>query len=368
MLPLLKIPPLFNLIFTNIDAYSFISVIYAFLMLLALLLILIGGFTVNKKRIEQRKGLWQQNIAGLISQAVFSDEGEAVFYSPETRHLLGKLSFRNYLLSELIKAKINLSGSAGQNLKNMYESLKLDADSRKKLTNRKEHIKAKGVQQLAMMEQVKYVKKIFRLTNSTNELVRQEAQCALVGFYGFLGLRFLNVTAYPISEWQQIQLLNKLNNVDATNFDPLKKWLKSPNESVVIFALKLANFYNCNSIYNDIVNCLHSPAVQVKLYALEYIRKMSVEDSADQIISHYLVANKRYQLAVLDALSVIGSEKQISFVQTQLRNDDNDIKSAAAKCLSQLHPSGTAFLQTQFFADQNPWKEIFLQLKTERAA
>jgi hypothetical protein len=154
----------------------------------------------------------------------------------------------------------------------------------------------------------------------------------------------------------------------ATNFDPLKKWLQSPNESVIIFTLKIAAHYNCNNVYNDIINCLQSPAPQVKLYALEYLKKMPVENSADQIISQYFLSDQKYKLAVLDALTAIGTEKQISFVQQQLRNEDDERKAAAAKCLSQLHPSGAAFLQTYLFADVNPWKGIFLQIKTDSAA
>ena len=364
-----KMYTLFVGFFCYIDAYSFMGVFYVFLILLALLFILIVSFTILKKRMEYNKKIWLQTIAGLTSEAIFSDGEEVnVEMTEKMEILLRKTGFRNYLINELVKAKINLSGASSQNLKKLYELLKLDKDSCRKLNNGKGHIKAKGIQELAMMEQIKYVKKIFKLTNSTNELVRNEAQCALVGFYGFLGLRFLNVTTYPISQWQQIQLLYKLNKMVATDFEPLKKWLHSSNESVVIFSLKLAAYYNCNNIYTDIINCLQSPSQSVKLYALKYLKKMPEEDSADQIINNYFSADNTYKLAVLDALIIIGTEKQIPFVLSQLRNDDDEIKAAAATCLSQLHPSGAAFLQTHYFADENPWKAIFLQLKTNRAA
>lgn len=353
----------------KIDAYSLISVIYVFLILLALLLVLIKTLTVYNKRTDCNKKIWQQTIADLINQAVFIEEDEENIVMPDkTTKLLQKQDFRNCLINELLTAKINLSGASRQNLKNLYESLKLDKDSFRKLNNRKGHIKAKGIQELAIMEQVLYEKKIFRLTNSTNELVRNEAQCALVGFYGFLGLRFLNVTAFPISQWQQIQLLNKLNRVGATNFDPLKKWLQSSNESVIIFSLKLAAYYNCTDLHTDVINCLQKPGLLVKLKALEYLKKVPEENSADRIISQYFLCDKIYKLAVLDALIEMGSEKEIPFVLAQLRNTDNEIKAAAAKCLSYLHPSGSAILQTYLFADEQPWKAIFLQIKTDRAA
>ena len=366
---MLKLDTLFVGSFCYIDAYSFMSIFYVFLILLALLFILVVSFTIYKKRIEYNKQLWHQTIAGLISEAIFSDDEElCVEITENIQTLLRKTGFRNCLLNELVKVKINLSGVSGQNLKKLYELLNLDKDSYRKLNSSKGHIKAKGLQELAIMEQVKYVKKIFKLTNSTNELVRNEAQCALVSFHGFLGLRFLNVTTYPISQWQQIQLLNKLNKMTAANFEPIKKWLQSSNESVIIFSLKLAAYYNCNNMHTDIINCMQSASQEVKLCALKYFKKMPDEACVEQIISHYFSADKMYKLALLDALITIGTQKQIPFILSQLQNNDDEIKSAAATCISQLHPSGAAFLQTHYFADVNPWKAIFLQIKNNRAA
>lgn len=368
---MLNIHKLLFVFFMNINAYSFISLIYVFLLLLALLLVLTGGFTNYKKKIAFNKNLWKQTIAEVISEAIFftdDEEEEQLGTTNNIEKLLKKSRFRNCLINEMIAAKKNISGSSRQSLKNVYEKLHLDKDSVKKLNSRKDHIKAKGIHELAMMEQVKYEEFFFGLTDNANELVRNEAQCALVGFNGFSGLRFLDATAYPISQWQQIQLLNKLNKMATTSFEPLKNWLHSSNESVVIFSLKLAAYYNSSDFYNEIINCLHSPAVQVKLQVIEYLKKIPGENGADEIIRHYCNANKRYKLAVLDALLEIGSEKQLSFLLKQLRNEDDDIKAAAAKCVSHLHPSGKSFLQIHRFADENPWKAIFQQIKTDHAA
>lgn len=218
------------------------------------------------------------------------------------------------------------------------------------------------------MGQVKYVKEIFKLTNNTNELVRNEAQCALINFYGLPGLRFLNVTVYPISQLQQIQLLNILYLLKAGVFYPLIKWLSSTNESVIEFALKLATFYNSYEVYDHVLKCLQHDNLQIKLNALEYLKNMPREDTALRIIDTYSFENKIYKLAVLDALQCIGSDNHISFLQHLLQDNDNDIKVAAAKSTSKLHPNGAAFLQTHSFAETNPWKKIFCQINTDLAA
>lgn len=357
-------------IFLRIDFYNLISIIYLFLLLLVLLFIVIIVFTIYKKKVDVNQKLWQQSVAVIISQAIFykNKEDEPVDINYKMEMLLQKPAFRNCAINELVQAKKNLSGFSTLNLKKLYEILDLNATSFKKIKSVRWHIQAKGIQELGIMEQIKYVKQIFKLTNDENDFVRNEAQCALVSFYGFEGLRFLNVTAYPISQWQQIQLLNKLHGVKPDNFDGMKKWMQSANESVIIFSLKLATFYNCYDVYDNVIDCLQRSGLPVKLSALEYLKKMPQEDTADKMISNYFFESKVYKLAIIDALKDIGNENQITFLLKQLHHKDDDIKAAAAKSLSYLHPSGTAFLQTHLFADEYPWNAIFLQIKNERAA
>jgi hypothetical protein len=355
--------------FLQVNFFQFINVIYALLILLLLLIIFISAYTIYKRRIEFYKKVWLHNIQPLISDSIFAqEEDEQVKINLKMQMLFKKSIFRQYVIDEIIHIKKNLTGSSTINIKKLYERLTLNADSFKKLSSFKWHIRAKGIQELAMMEQVVYEKEIFSLTSNPNELVRNEAQCAMISFYGFSGLRFLAEIKYPMSQWQQIQLLNKLNEIRPDNFDAVKDWLLSENESVVIFSLKLATYYNCYGLYNNIINCLQNAGSVVKLVALDYLIKMPQADTADLILNHYPSENKVYKLTVIHALKNIGNESHIPFLLKKLHDKNDDIKAAAAKSLSYLHPSGAAFLQAHLFADENPWKAIFLQITNDRAA
>lgn len=358
------------IILLKVDFYLLTTFIYFFLLLLFLIFTFICVITIYKRKAEYNKNVWQESIAKIISQAIFfiDDEDDRIDITYQIEMLLKRPSFRACLINELIQAKKNLSGSSTLNLKQLYEVLELDKDAFNKLHNSKAHIKAKGIQELAVMEQVKYVKQIFRITNDDNEMVRNEAQCALVSFYGFPGLRFLNITVHPISQWQQIQLLNKLNNVQLTNLSGIKKWLNSQNETVRIFALKLAIFYKYYDVYDDVINCLHSNVPQERLTALHYLKHLPRETTAEQILQQYAFENKNCKLAIIDLLHNIGGEEHIVFLQKQLHDNDDDIKIASAKALAALHPAGSSFLQTSLFADENPWKSIFHNIVNERAA
>ncbi|MEO8415280.1 MAG: HEAT repeat domain-containing protein [Ginsengibacter sp.] len=356
--------------FLQVNFHDLISVIYGFLVLLVLLIAFIIVYTFYKRKVAYKKKLWRENIAIMISQVIFNeDDGTAPLQiSFDDVKLLHKSRFRQYVIDEVIPAKKNLSGSATENLKKLFNTLELDKDSFKKLRNKKWHIKAKGIQELAIMEQVKYVKEIFKLTNNKNESVRNEAQCALVSFYGFEGFRFLNVTTHPISQWQQISLLNNLHDVQPSNLQVIEKWMQSPNESIIIFSLKLATLYSWYYAYDQVIRCLQNPDRQIKLNALAYLTKMPREDTPDEVIAQYSFGDKKIKLAILAILQEVGTEKHLPFLLKQLHNMDDTIKAAAAKTLSYLHPLGIAFLHTHLFADEYPWNAIFLQIEKDRAA
>ncbi len=218
------------------------------------------------------------------------------------------------------------------------------------------------------MGQAKYAKEIFRLTNDSHELVRNEAQCALVNFYGFKGLRFLNVIIYPISQWQQIQLLNYLHDLHSADTKQLIKWLQSKNNSVVTFAIHLASLCNCTDVYKEVIESLKNSDRQVKLNAIEYLKKINRANTADEIIKCYATSERIIQLKIFSVLQETGTEKQITFLMKQLHNTDNTIKLAAAKTLSCIHPSGPAFFESHLFCDEYPWNAIFSQIENEKAA
>ncbi len=353
-----------------IDAkHIFINLIFIFISLLLVLFVFIAAYSVYARRRENNKKRWEESIADLINEAIFSEDENAItILDNTTEKLLNNAHYRQCCIDEIIKTRKALSGSSGLGLKALYERLNFDKDSFDKLSRWSWQKKAKGIQELSEMEQAKYVKNIFRLTTHKNETVRNEAQCGLVSYYGFLGLRFLNVTVHPISEWQQIQLLNKLSSAKTDNTAMLARWLKSDIESVVVFSLKLACFYNNYEVYDAVLQSLSHSTEKIKLHALEYLQKMPVEDTVHRIIKEYAAGNKPFRLAVINALKHIGDLNQLPFLLIQLNDTDDDIKVAAAKALTFIHPSGNAFLQTHSYAGISPWNSIFQQVTNELAA
>lgn len=361
---------LFNRTFLLLEFKTiFLGFISVFICVLVILFIFISLYSMYAAGLEANKIKWKDGITDLLSEAIFAEEeGGSPDISLATKLLLKNRHYRQCCIDEIIHTRKELSGSACTALQLLYEKLELNRDSFKKLKNGGWLLQAKGIQELSSLQQTKYVKNIFRLTTHDNEVVRNEAQCGLVNYYGFLGLRFLNVTTHPISEWQQIQLLNKLTIAKPCNTAMMARWLKSDMDSVVILALKLATFYNNLEVYDAVVNCLQHPEVKVKLRALEYLIKMQIANTADAMINAYSIDNKTFSLAIINALKTVGTIQHVPFLLQQLNDNDNEVKAAAAKALAVVHPSGNAFLQAHSFAAIAPWNQIFKQVTNELAA
>ena len=348
--------------------------VIAMLMLVGILLCVVLFmlvYLIHRKKRTKRKSQWRQNIDLLLRRAIFFEEEQGnllIPISPKIRKWLIKPTFRQFLVDELIIAKKSFSGSASENLRKLYNQLNLEKASLEKLNSPKWHIKARGIQELALMDQKDKVGRIYRLTNNRNEFVRMEAQSAIVHFYGFEGLRFLDVVSQPISEWQQIKLLAQLPKVSAVLLDGMEGWLKSPNDSVILFSLKLVSIHHRFELHDRVAACLEHPHPSIRIQAVKCLQDICNESTAEVITRYYTQNGRSYQAAVLEVLQWIGTLQNVEFLEKALLSEDDALKLAAARALARLSGDGVQLLDSFKQAGDYPWNEIIRQAKSEKAA
>jgi hypothetical protein len=347
--------------------------LFVTVLLSAFMLILIVYMTfslIAKNRIEKEKKRWLVKINFLITKAIFfEDEDDKPFHIRITHRisdLLKKPLFRQLLINELVTSSNNLVGVASENLSKLYQQLELEKDSEKNLKKSRWHKKAKAIKELATMQLNEFSPALYKLTNNKNEYIRMESQTSIVKFHGFEGLDFLNTITYPLSEWHQINLLKELSNLPASDFQGIENWLKSSNDTVIIFALKLCASYHQFQMYDKIVECLKHPNPKVRLQAIKCLKEVYEDSTAWHLMSVYNNEEKSHQLAILLALKEIASSESISFLRRQLDADDNQIKIAATRALFNCGLEGEDVIETHPSATVYPLSEIIQQIRTER--
>jgi hypothetical protein len=194
-----------------------------------------------------------------------------------------------------------------------------------------------------------------------------EAQAAMVQFNGFDGLNFLDAITYPISNWQQIKLLQLLSQQPPSNID-ISRWFSSANSSVVIFALKLARNYHRFELHDAIVTCLDNENSQVRLEAIHCLNEIYNDETSNHFITRFLREDIKHQLAMTKVMQTVGSEKDQLFLLDLLAHDNDELKLHAARALANTSSEGLGSLEEYSKKSDQAISQILMHIKGEKAA
>lgn len=334
----------------------FLSLTFAFVFFTYLYLGLKKRSFFFTEKIKKGLELW-------ISSVILADDDEEIKIPEKFKKIFKTPAARQYAIEHLIINKKAFSGTVANNIRQLYEQLGFKADSLKKINSKFWFIKAKGIQELAIMDQNDQLIKVYRLTNSKNELVRNEAQTAIIEWSGFNGLRFLDVASYDISEWQQVQLLVQLKNFTQQDIPKLQKWLSSSNDTVIVFALKLAELYQQFNVKKKVEECLSHTNQLVRVRAVYTLSKIGDEESAERMTEQYYNEDVTNKLNILSKIHFIATSAQIPFLLQELNNENDFIKMAAAKALGELGHLNKVMQKAETQPD--PYQQIYKHVKSE---
>ncbi|NCI51266.1 hypothetical protein GWC95_15135 [Sediminibacterium roseum] len=301
-----------------------------------------------------------------ISAIIMEESPESIVMPGRFYRMMEKPVAKQFVIDELVNAKKNFSGSVALNIVALYQQLGLKAVSLKKLRSKGWHIKAKGIQELYMMDQHDALTRIYKNTNSRNEYVRMEAQTGVIHLTGFQGLRFLDVISYPITEWQQLKLLEQLrlsqNKADFS--DKLQHWLRSKNDTVVVFALKLADEYQQFDAKENVMGCLVHPSAQVREQALKTLVRLSDDRTAGILLGYFTKETESNQAYILDALVTLASENEKTFLSSLLEHPRDQVKLKAAIVLAKCCSDGLALVEKKAAMQPEPYRRILLHVQS----
>jgi hypothetical protein len=276
---------------------------------------------------------------------------------------------QQFAIDELVKSKKNLSGKAGDNISELYVQLGLRDYSLRKFKSGFWHIKARGIYELYMMDQQDMMVKIYKHTNSANEFIRYEAQTAVIHFAGFEGLRFLDIITTPISDWQQLKLLEQLHPLNhPAEIKNIGHWLKSSNETVVMFALKLADIYQQFQVHEEVVQCLGHKQEKIRLQAVKSLVRIADASTASILCQQYAKERFTNRINILNNLAEVANDNELDFLLQQLNEDNGLLQLAAANVLVKCCTNGMEILKQK--AVEYPDKayyQIYNHVKSKRA-
>ncbi|NDK55387.1 HEAT repeat domain-containing protein [Pontibacter fetidus] len=324
--------------FTAIELF-YIAIAVFTSIILGLISAMVFIMLAKSKQASRQKHLQAQFKQWLVSIILHEPEDKKTdFEIPATIALLLQKRFaRRALLSELIRLKDNLSGQSGDNIQQLFNQLHLGNLSAHDMRSSKWYLKAKGIQELAAMEQKAYLPEIYTLTQHRHPVVRMEAQTALVYLQGYAGLTFFRQLAYPLTEYHQAKLLQLLANQPIPSPEMVRSWLVSPNPTVVQFTLKLISEQHATQFQEDVITCLSHPSELVRSQAISCLGEIPSAPAALALRTHYTSENsKALQLNILSGLLKTGTTNDLPFLHQLRQTPDEGMRLAVEKAIRHL--------------------------------
>ena len=233
---------------------------------------------------------------------------------------------RKVIIATLFKLRSEISGEMGESIDQLFIKLGLLRYSLAKLRSKKWDVIAIGIRELTQFK-IKGVHKIImnNINHPTKE-VRKEMQLYLVHLYAFKGLDFLNVLETSLSEWDQIQLLEILQLNNDTQIADIKPWLKSSNDSVVNFTLKLAKVYNQFDAKNELIELLSHKSKEVRINAISAFSHLNIFEAKTILKNSFNERSHEEQIVFLKMMENVYENTDKDFLLEHMNHKNFEIK------------------------------------------
>ena len=323
-----------------------ITCIFCFVVLL--IWILINRNKMQARQAETSRLLEQ--FESLLFDYLTSDGNEVIF-KQISRSALSNFN-REVLISQMreLSKSMNMTMSVGVNegaklqLRELYYRMHLDKDSIRKIYSSKWHIQVKGFRELAFMDVTESNDKLFHALKSKNNIVRMEAQLALIRLNRDDPFGFLDHLTHPFTLWEQLTVyeLIVVHNLPIPEFS---RWTDSPNKSVVLFSLRMINVFKQQHAAPYVINCLKHSDRDIRHMAIFVCGEIQLRDSLPHLKQMYKDEDYTNCLTIVHAIGKMPDESMLGFLKLVLdKEDDVQLQIESAKAISKMGEVGIAAL------------------------
>jgi len=323
--------------FAFVDALIIVIILSIITMILLLIFILANRTRMENE--EQLRGYLSEKYQGLIIDYLFGDKLSDDFMTIASDNFR-----RQVLIDQMIDVSANLKKDAESKLEILYLNLGLNKDSVNKAHSREWHKKIKGFRELAFMNIRDANDEIYKCLNSKNEILRMEAQIALVRLSDENPFEFLHHLTRPFSLWEQISLHELL--VQHEMKVPLfNQWLGSSNDTIVMFSLRMIREFKQVNSEPDVLKALTHSNPDVRRIAIEVSGDLKMTSSLEILKKMYKNENYNNCLAILKALGKMPDEVMLGFLKLVLdKEDDVQLQIEATKAIENMGEVGVKAL------------------------
>jgi len=244
---------------------------------------------------------------------------------------------RKLIVSVLFNLMNEVSGEMSDSIKMFYYKTGLIHFAFQRLRSKKWNIIAKGIGELRRFGIDEASHAIAPFINHPKSEVRSETHLYMVNLFLFEGLSFLDNLKVPLSEWIQIQLLETLQKFDNQEICDIRPWLKSENNSVVIFALKLAQIYNQFEVKETLMELLSHENKEIRIEVIDVLAHLYGIEAKEMLKTNFNTLSLEEQISFFKLLEKLVVPDDEPFVEAYLFHKNFEIQLLALKILKEIN-------------------------------
>ncbi|MDF1575015.1 MAG: HEAT repeat domain-containing protein [Bacteroidales bacterium] len=320
----------------------YIVILYSIVTLITLLIIIL----LNRRRIQREQELKDyllEMYQELLMDYLFDKEKQEEAFK-ELNWVANNRINRQILIDQMIDLSINLKGEIREVIQALYIRLGLKKDSLAKAYSRKWHENVKGFRELAFMNIWDANEQIIKSLNSSNNILRMEAQTAMVRLSGGNPYEFLDLLEKPLSLWEQVTLheMQIQHDLEVPDF---KRWFSSSNTTVLIFALEMVSWYKQRGAGKEIPELFNHENEKVRYTAYKVCGDIELKMALPAMIRRYPEETFKNKLEILHAFAKVPEEKNLQFLKNVLdTEEDVQLQIQATKAMENTDEPGISML------------------------
>lgn len=349
----MKFPLIENVIWTLVVILSFI---------LLLLIFYLKILRNNIRFKEARDKKYTAIIEKLLIEFLYSEEKDVKVSKEQARIIryfkkgLTSKYKRRIIINVFIKLSQEISGNMIEIMHKLYDEIGLLTYAYKKLKRKKWNVIALGIRDVRAFRVKKAKSYVAKFINHPREEVRREAHLYFIDLFGYEGLSFLDDLKLPLSEWDQIQLLGKIEHIKNNELIDVSKWLQSENDYVVMFMLTIVKLYNKLETTALLLDKLNHQNIEIRVRVIKLLAHFEVVEAKNILKIKFDKLSLKEQLAFFELLEKTATEEDTIFIINHIGSTNFEIMYKALRILKTINEN--LFDKLEKTSDDESYNEI----------
>lgn len=311
-----------------------IYAIMFFVVLMILVLSVVLSLRTRRRRLDKKRQQLKDEYQDAITEFLFTETDTV----PDSLLRQDTTEKRQILIDEIMQLYTNLAGEIGEKLRKLYLDSGLDNESIRKVRSPQWHIRAKGFRELAEMNVQTVTDEIEKCLNCTNEILRMEAQLAMIRLNTQDPFVFLDKLKQPFTSWEQLHVYEIIQRYQIAPPD-FSRWLDSPNETIIVFSIRMIRAFRQESAFPQLRALLQHPSYEIREETFITLGELGNPEALDLLKERFSHEEEPGKIEILKAIGKIPDDSNIEFLKGVLE-PRSDLSLEAAEALVRIDSFG----------------------------